>query len=250
MYPGGVQVRRKGKLISITRTMTTVDSDCIQQILGVTCDNTSNNDVMVNHLAVLVPTFAGASDRTHCFLHVINLVAKSLLHLFNIKKNGVDAVLNEAYCDATDLDAEMDSDKDNPSHHDATDLYADSETDEDDTKLDECDEGDDGEAVNDEGWVDEVDHMTAAERREMRESIQPLKLVLVKVGNLVVCRPAAQPCSPDLQTCLQNHSFQHYDPAGLEADPSRCGRECHLDAMRCSDTMEFHLRHVGLRDCA
>ena len=62
--------------------------------------------------------------------------------------------------------------------------------------------GDDGEAVNNEGWVDEVDRMTAAERRELRESIQPLKLALIKVGNLVVCRPAAQPCSPDPQTCL------------------------------------------------
>ena len=182
--------------------MTTVDSDHIRQILGVTCDNTSNNDVMVNHLAVLVPTFAGASDHTRCFLHIINLVAKSLLHLFNIKKKDVDAVLNEAYCDATDLDAEMDSDKDNPSHRDAANLYADSETDEDNAKLDEYDEGDDGEAVNDEGLVDEVDRMTAAECRELRESIQPLKLALVKVGNLVVCRPAAQPCSPDPQTCL------------------------------------------------
>ena len=167
-----------------------------------TCDNASNNDVMVNHLAVLVPTFAGASDCTRCFLHVINLVAKSLLRLFNIKKKDADAALNEAYCDVTDLDAEMDSDKDNPSHHDAADLYADSETDEDDAKLDEYDEGDDGEAVNNEGWVDEVDRMTAAERRELRESIQPLKLALIKVGNLVVCRPAAQPSSPDLQTCL------------------------------------------------
>ena len=167
MYPGGVQVKRKGKLISITRTMTTVDSDRIRQILDVTCDNASNNDVMVNHLAVLVPTFAGASDHTHCFLHVINLVAKSLLHLFNIKKKDADTVLNEAYRNVTDLDAKMDSDKDNPSHRDATDLYADSETDEDDAKLDEYDEGDDGEAVNDEGWVDEVDRMTATEHREL-----------------------------------------------------------------------------------
>ncbi|EIW51900.1 uncharacterized protein TRAVEDRAFT_78597, partial [Trametes versicolor FP-101664 SS1] len=53
------------------------------QILGVTCDNASNNDVMVDHLNVLLEAFGGSFARTRCFLHILNLTAKSLLKQFD-----------------------------------------------------------------------------------------------------------------------------------------------------------------------
>ncbi|KAF8549262.1 hypothetical protein OG21DRAFT_1368066, partial [Imleria badia] len=52
-------------------------------ILSVTADNASNNDAMVCALSELVPAFGGAPSQTCCFLHVVNLVVKLLIHQFN-----------------------------------------------------------------------------------------------------------------------------------------------------------------------
>ncbi|KAF8546591.1 hypothetical protein OG21DRAFT_1373998, partial [Imleria badia] len=52
-------------------------------ILSVTCDNASNNDAMIKALSKMVPTFRGAASHTRCFLHIVNLVAKSLIRQFD-----------------------------------------------------------------------------------------------------------------------------------------------------------------------
>ncbi|EIW58948.1 uncharacterized protein TRAVEDRAFT_102125, partial [Trametes versicolor FP-101664 SS1] len=53
------------------------------QILSVTCDNASNNDTMVAHLEAMLEVFGGDYARTRCFLHILNLTAKSLLKQFD-----------------------------------------------------------------------------------------------------------------------------------------------------------------------
>ncbi|KAJ7437457.1 hypothetical protein B0H11DRAFT_1650415, partial [Mycena galericulata] len=53
------------------------------RITSVTCDNASNNDTMIDTLATLLPNFGGKKDHTRCFTHIINLVAKSFLRLFD-----------------------------------------------------------------------------------------------------------------------------------------------------------------------
>ena len=58
----------------------------LDTVLAVTCDNASNNTVIINKLSILVDTFAGTANHTHCFLHVVNLVAKSLIQQFEVKK--------------------------------------------------------------------------------------------------------------------------------------------------------------------
>ncbi|KAH7903432.1 hypothetical protein BJ138DRAFT_979674, partial [Hygrophoropsis aurantiaca] len=52
-------------------------------ILSVTADNASSNDTMTDKLADLVPHFGGEVSRTRCFLHIVNLVAKSLIREFD-----------------------------------------------------------------------------------------------------------------------------------------------------------------------
>ncbi|KAL4066804.1 hypothetical protein J3A83DRAFT_4076812, partial [Scleroderma citrinum] len=52
-------------------------------ILSVTCDNATNNDIMVQKLEEKVPNFNGAMAQLHCFLHITNLVVKSLMQLFD-----------------------------------------------------------------------------------------------------------------------------------------------------------------------
>ena len=49
-----------------------------------TCDNASNNDTMVEELEDRLTKFSTV-NRMHCFAHILNLVAKSLLKQFDVK---------------------------------------------------------------------------------------------------------------------------------------------------------------------
>ncbi|KAF9015873.1 hypothetical protein BDZ89DRAFT_904414, partial [Hymenopellis radicata] len=53
------------------------------KVLSVTCDNAAPNDVMMECLVDGLPNFGGPRARTRCFAHIVNLVAKSMLCLFN-----------------------------------------------------------------------------------------------------------------------------------------------------------------------
>ncbi|TFK60877.1 hypothetical protein BDN72DRAFT_748002, partial [Pluteus cervinus] len=52
------------------------------KILSVTMDKASPNDTMVIQLEKSLFPFFRAHNRVRCFLHIVNLVAKSLLHRF------------------------------------------------------------------------------------------------------------------------------------------------------------------------
>jgi hypothetical protein len=56
-------------------------------MLSITADNASSNDTLVAELADRVAYFAGDTNRTRCFLHIVNLVAKSLIREFDTSKS-------------------------------------------------------------------------------------------------------------------------------------------------------------------
>ena len=66
------------------------------QILSVTCDNASPNNAMIDALAELVVAFPGATNRTHCFTHILNLVVKVIPCQFDVPKAQADEVLDVA----------------------------------------------------------------------------------------------------------------------------------------------------------
>ncbi|KAG2337342.1 hypothetical protein BDR05DRAFT_895412, partial [Suillus weaverae] len=49
------------------------------KILAIICDNTSNNTVMIKELNKTLPDFGRTASHTRCFLHMVDLIAKSLL---------------------------------------------------------------------------------------------------------------------------------------------------------------------------
>ena len=56
-----------------------------------TADNASSNDTMTDELAGLIVHFGGDLTRTRCLLHVINLVAKTVMKEFDVQDDGEGA---------------------------------------------------------------------------------------------------------------------------------------------------------------
>ena len=53
------------------------------QILNMTCDKVTENDVMIDHLATILEEFSGFPNQTCCFAHILNLVAKCIMQQFD-----------------------------------------------------------------------------------------------------------------------------------------------------------------------
>lgn len=132
-------------------------------MLSVTADNAAANDTMTTHLSQLLPSFGGEPTQTRCFLHIVNLVAKSILKEFD----------SQPKTKQTTRDDEDDDELDGGLSEELSLMREDNEV---------C--GDDDEGIDDDtdGWVDEMEEMGASERKVLRKSLQPVKIMLVKVS--------------------------------------------------------------------
>ena len=120
---------------------------------------------MIKELTNLIDNFPGPANQTQCFLHILNLVVKSIIQQFDIptsKKDtedndGMDEATNELLKLADDIDLEEE--------------LTVSTGDKDDTIDDD----------NNEGWIDEHEEMTEQQLFELEESVQLVRLLLTKV---------------------------------------------------------------------
>ena len=119
---------------------------------------------MIKELAKLLTEFS-VVNHTCCFLHVVNLVAKSLIRQFNIPKKAGDQEL---------------SDDDHELYEVAKNVNLEATA----TAAHDNEQGDDDEGENDntEGWIDEQDELTAKEHQQLLASTRPFKLALAKVS--------------------------------------------------------------------
>ncbi|KIK40529.1 hypothetical protein CY34DRAFT_33142, partial [Suillus luteus UH-Slu-Lm8-n1] len=133
------------------------------KILSITANNTLNNDTMTTALAENVTHFGGDTARTWCFLHIVNLVAKSLLKQFDVPKNEALAFVGTAEEELQEIGQGLEAeDEDTITENGASDPNAD-----DSDNLD--------------GWVDEVGELSDEERNILQNNICPIKFVLAKV---------------------------------------------------------------------
>lgn len=116
---------------------------------------------MVNELVDLLPEFPGPANRCRCFLHIINLVAKTLLRQFEVPKKDADAALDASEQELLELAAGTDMEEMITVAKDGL--------------------GDSNDDID--GWVDEMDLLSEEESENLHQSIQPIRLVLVKVRN-------------------------------------------------------------------
>ena len=126
-------------------------------------DNASNNDTMVDKLSTLLRDFPGEANRTRCFLHIVNLIAKQLLKQFDVPQKDANSALDEAEQQLLELAVGIDIEE----------------------LVTEAEHGVGfGSEGNDDidGWVNKMDELDSDEREELEKSVQPVWLVLVKVS--------------------------------------------------------------------
>ena len=116
---------------------------------------------MIDKLGSILDDFPGAANQTRYFLHIINLVAKSVLHQFEPPKAKDKDLLSEAAKELAALAEDLESiDDHNGEENDLDEL-------EDDNK---------------DGKRDEHEGMSEEEIVELEECVQPVRLVLVKAS--------------------------------------------------------------------
>ena len=121
---------------------------------------------MIEELDILIDDFSGPANQTRCFLHLLNLVVKSIIRQFDLptskKTSDNDEDVGEATKELLKLAAEI-------------------ELEEQETRSRSGDENDAVEDDNVEGWIDEREEMTEGELRRLAKSVQPIRLLLSKV---------------------------------------------------------------------
>jgi len=125
---------------------------------------------MVEHLSILVENFPGAPNQTRCFSHILNLVAKSVLHQFDAPKKKANEDSDDLV-EATSVLAELtrELELDESAEEDQED-----EEGQDDSKADDADK-------EDNEPHDERDGMLEDELLELEASLIPARLMLAKV---------------------------------------------------------------------
>jgi len=123
---------------------------------------------MVESLADRLDNFPGAASQTRCFLHILNLTAKSVIRQFEVPKK------------KKSKEDSQDNDDDNFTEAMEA-LQALSVEIEDDEPSDDVASDKDGEEDNDEGLEDERQGMTEEEIDELEAELLPARRMLTKV---------------------------------------------------------------------
>jgi hypothetical protein len=115
---------------------------------------------MIEELEAMVDDFPGADNQTRCFLHILNLVVKSIITQFDLPKKKKSSEVDGQDDEKTEELLRLAGDIDIEGN-----LMENSEEDDD----------------NVEGWIDERTEMTLDEMEGLSASVAPVRLLLTKV---------------------------------------------------------------------
>ncbi len=125
-------------------------------------NNASNIDTMISKLGGILEQFPGAVNQTHCFVHIISILAKAILRQFDIPQKVYGNVLDKMAQALADLAKELDLEE---RAEQETQEMGDSEV--DDQPLDT--------------WVDFCEGLTEEQVMALDANVQPMRSMLVKV---------------------------------------------------------------------
>ena len=184
-------------------------------MLGVTCDNASNNDTMIESMAMILSNFSGEANQARCLAHIVNLVAKIILRQFDKpkkKKKTADKPdnlpENPKETDPKETDPKETDPKETDATNDANEMQEEEIEDTDDLDeerervLDkeekEMDEGDDEDQEDSAHLARDVEIMEEAMGEEIERvvgKVKPVRQVLYKV-NLCLRVYSTSPLAP------------------------------------------------------
>ena len=118
---------------------------------------------MIVKLQNLLPDYSGV-NRSRCFLHVVNLIAKSIVKQFDSESDSAPAAIDDLEIDETEEDDDSDA-----AEEEDDDSDAESEV---DANL--------GNPEND--WVDERTFLSKEEQEALKMTSKPVRQILAKVG--------------------------------------------------------------------
>ena len=116
----------------------------VLKILGMTCNNASTNDAMLDKLESMLAHFEGEGTRARCILHIGNLVAKTLIKQFDIPQH------KEREDVAAEVDEGCEVDENEAMDVISNDLEKDNDID---------------------GWINEAALMSAQEKANLEQNI-------------------------------------------------------------------------------
>ena len=134
------------------------------------CDDASNNGTMILELSNLVPTFPSESNLTRCFNHILSLIAKTAIRVFDVLQVDKDEELDNATAELLDLAKNIDIEE-----LKAQAVQSDGNGDGD---------GDGGQVDSTDGWINECLELSDVEREELNDSVLPVQMLLVKVSSV------------------------------------------------------------------
>jgi hypothetical protein len=117
---------------------------------------------MIHKLEELIDEFKGPESQTHCFTHILNLIVKSIIRQFDVPRAQADKVFDKATTALIELTGNIDIE-------------------EQEMAKSGDDSNDDEDVENMENWVDKRDTMSAEQCTALDKSVQPMRLMLVKV---------------------------------------------------------------------
>lgn len=184
---------------------------------------------MIAEMANILEDFPGAANQTRCFLHILNLTAKSILRQFEVprKKKG------EANNDSQPT-VGMEIDEDEPSVDDELD----GEDHEDESGNFED---------NEEGLEDERQELSEEHIAELEQDVSPVRLMLTKVTQrdkerdkeLTKFFSASRHFTHD-------EELLYYYSSSVDGQSERARTGYSHDASRRFNTMEFNFRYARL----
>ena len=124
---------------------------------------------MIDELEELLPQFSKV-NHTRCFLHVINLVARTLVKQFDVHKTATGTISADEDYEVRELAGDLDYDGEERQTREA--ILQESTT----------MEGSVGPDDDVDGWVDEMAALSIGDCAALEESVCPAKMVLVKVS--------------------------------------------------------------------
>jgi hypothetical protein len=141
---------------------------------------------MVRELEKIVEAFAGEASMTRCFLHIINLTARTTIRLFDAPKKKDSSHDDDDARASTALDEARQELEKLAEDLELEDAEARAQYVQDQAERDEDERNQDDLENSTEGWVDEREGLSEAERKELDDSVLPVRLAIVKVRILSV----------------------------------------------------------------